>query len=163
MSRFSVFGWLKSCPQQSRPSQRQRRSKPALPRQRTVLRLEALEDRAVPTLTVTNLSDTGVAGDGSLRGEIAAANAADTITFQTGLSGTITLTGGELLLNKNLTITGPGASSLTVSGNNASRVFDISNSATVTLAGLTIAKGSVTGHDDTGTPITSYGGGGILN
>jgi hypothetical protein len=165
MFRFSVFGWLKSRQQPSRPSQRHRRpDKGALPRQRTVLRLEALEDRTVPsTLTVTNLSDTGVSGDGSLRGEIAAANAADTIIFQPGLSGTITLTGGELLLNKNLTITGPGASSLTVSGNNASRVFDISNSATVTIAGLTIANGSVTGHDDTGTPLTSYGGGGILN
>src|SRR5262252_8405008 len=98
MFRFSVFGWLKSCRQQSRVTRPHRRcGTPALPPRRTVLRVEALEDRAVPsTLTVTNLSDSGVSGDGSLRGEIAAAKAGDTITFQQGLSGTITLTGGQL-------------------------------------------------------------------
>ena len=31
---------------------------------------------------------------------------------------------------------------LTVSGNNASRVFDITNNATVTIAGLTITDGA---------------------
>ena len=54
-----------------------------------------------------------------------------TITFAPATFGpagsphVITLTLGELLINKNLTITGPGASLLTVSGNNVSRVFNI--------------------------------------
>jgi hypothetical protein len=76
-------------------------------RQRSFLpRLDLLEDRSVPsTLTVTNLNDTGVAGDGSLRGEIAAAIPGDTITFSPGLSGTIGL-GSDLPLDRNLTILG---------------------------------------------------------
>src|SRR2546430_17221950 len=70
------------------------------------IRLEALEDRnLLSTLVVTNTSDTGVAGDGSLRGEILAAKNGDKIRFAENLEGqTITLTKGELLLNKNLTI-----------------------------------------------------------
>jgi hypothetical protein len=56
-----------------------------------------LEGRALPsTLAVTNTSDTGVSGDGSLRGEIAAASG-DTIEFAGSVHGqTITLTSGEL-------------------------------------------------------------------
>src|SRR6516225_1655554 len=77
-------------------------------------RVEALEDRTVPsTLTVTNLLDSGA---GSLRGQIAAAAAGDTIVFATGLSGTITLSSGELDITRNLTIQGPGAGTITVSG-----------------------------------------------
>src|SRR5262249_29161470 len=55
---------------------------------RFVPRLEVLEDRTVPsTLTVTNNLDTGVAGDGSLRGEIAAAQSGDTLNFAPSLLG----------------------------------------------------------------------------
>src|SRR6516225_4543869 len=84
--------------------------------------LEALEDRWMPsTLTVTSIADKGV---GSLRADIAAAQSGDSIVFAPNLDGqTITLK-SELLLDKNLTITGPGAGQLTVSGNNSSRVFE---------------------------------------
>jgi hypothetical protein len=103
------------------------------------------------TLTVTSAADSGA---GSLRAEIAAANSGDTIQFASSLDGqTITLTSGELAVTKNLDIEGPGAANLTVSGNNASRVFDVSNNATVTIAGLTIANGNV----------SADGGGGIVN
>ena len=83
--------------------------------------LEALENRwLLSTLTVLNNLDSGA---GSLRAEIAVANSNDTIIFAPSLNGkTITLTSGELDLTKNLTIQGPGASQLTVSGGNASRV-----------------------------------------
>src|SRR5262249_55882535 len=83
--------------------------------------LESLEDRTVPsTLTVTNLLDSGA---GSLRDQIGAAASGDTINFASGLSGTITLSSGELAIARNLTISGPGAGTITVSGNNAQRVF----------------------------------------
>ena len=84
-----------------------------------------LEDRTLPsTFTVLNLNDSG---PGSLRAEVAAANAnlgADTIAFANGLSGTIRLTSGELLITDSVAINGPGADQLSVSGNNASRVFE---------------------------------------
>src|SRR5262245_16011417 len=125
------------------------------------LHLEALEDRTVPsTLTVTNNLDTGALGDGSLRGEIAAAQSGDTISFASSLLGqTITLTGGELAITKNLDVEGPGANQLTVSGNGASRVFDVSGGVTVTIAGLTITDGLANGS----SPVLASAGGGILN
>src|SRR5262245_54679619 len=71
-----------------------------------VPRLDILEDRtALSTLTVTNLGDTGVAGDGSLRGAIMAAAPGDTIEFAPTLSGTIYL-GSDLTLDRDLTIQG---------------------------------------------------------
>src|SRR6516162_824949 len=66
-------------------------------------RLEALEDRCVPTKvtgstwTVTNVGDSG---PGSLRDEIAQANSGDTIVFPKRFNGLITLTSGELVISK---------------------------------------------------------------
>jgi hypothetical protein len=102
--------------------------------------------------TVTNANDGGA---GSLRQAIADANAAagtDTIVFQAGLTGTITLTTGQLSITEGVEITGPGAALLTVSGNNASRVMQIAGSGTTTLSGLTVAGGNALSL-----------GGGILN
>jgi hypothetical protein len=101
-------------------------------------------DPALPsTLTVLNNHDSGA---GSLRAEIAAAHNGDTIRFDHHLRGqTITLTSGELVIDKSLDIEGLGASKLTVSGNGASRVFDLTGSGlNVTIAGLTIADGLAT-------------------
>ena len=58
------------------------------------------------TITVMNTNDSGPA---SLRDAIATASSGDTIDFGAGVIGAITLTSGELLVDKNLTITGPGA------------------------------------------------------
>lgn len=97
------------------------------------------------TFNVTNLND---AGAGSLRQAIDDANAAagaDVVTFQAGLTGTITLTTGQLAITDSLDIQGPGQSALTVSGNGASRVFYLySGSALldVTISGLTISNGN---------------------
>jgi hypothetical protein len=108
------------------------------------LAVEALEDRTLPsTLTVLNNLDSG---DGSLRAMIAAASDGDTINFDRHLRGqTITLTSGELAITKSLDIEGLGADQLAVSGNHASRVFNISGGVTVTIAGLTITDGHVVG------------------
>jgi hypothetical protein len=117
--------------------------------------LESLESRYVPsTLMVTNNFDTGVSGDGSLRGEIAAAASGDTIAFAGSLKGqTITLSQGELALSQSLTIAGPVTNPVTIRGNGRSGVFDItSSSAIVTLSGLTITYGNA-----------DLGGGGIYN
>ena len=101
------------------------------------------------TRTVTTINDTG---SGSLRQTITDALAGDTINFS--VTGTITLTNGELSLCKNLTIAGPGATNLTLSGNNAARVFSICTNCTIALKDLTIAKGVST----TGGGIYNNGG-----
>jgi hypothetical protein len=103
--------------------------------------LEALEARWLPsTLTVTSTADSGA---GSLRDDIAAAHAGDTINFSSSLAGqTISLTSGHLVINKSLTIQGLGAGQLTVSGEGMSRVFDIAAGANVTVSGLTLSDGS---------------------
>ncbi len=67
----------------------------------------------VSTLTVTNTND---AGSGSLRQAIIDASSGETIKFS--VTGTIRLTSGQLTIDKNLTINGPGANLLTISGNN---------------------------------------------
>src|SRR5262245_38737666 len=124
-------------------------------------RLEALEDRTVPsTFTVENLADNA---PGSLRQAILDANAApgaDLIAFAPAArDGTIVLTSGELSITGDLTINGPGNSHLTVSGNHASRIFDISGGVTVTIAGMTMSDGLANGS----SPVLASTGGGILN
>src|SRR6266705_2085399 len=71
-------------------------------------------------ITVTNLNDSG---SGSLRQALADANDGDTIEF--AVTGTISLTSGELLVAKNITISGPAAESLAVNGNAKSTVFHV--------------------------------------
>jgi hypothetical protein len=93
-------------------------------------------------------------GDVSLREAIEGALAGTTITFASGLQGTITLN-SQLSIDRNLTIDGLGANLLSLSGNNASRVLQINNGATVTLEGLTIANGF--GNNVTGGGIENNG------
>jgi hypothetical protein len=111
------------------------------------------------TITVLNLKDGLIAG--TLRSAIANSLAGDTIVFSNGLSGTIFLTnGGQLLIEKNIILQGPGAKVITISGNNSNRVFNITN-ANVSLSGLTIANGLVVGTNGTsgGVGETVYGAG----
>src|SRR5437868_4499961 len=68
MSRLSVIGWSRLV----NPSPRGRRTT-APASARTVFRLEALEDRSLPsTFTVTNLRDDGSPGGGAILNEAAA-------------------------------------------------------------------------------------------
>lgn len=128
--------------------------------------LERLEDRIVPAIiTVTSIADDMIVnGQVTLREAIQAANTnsrvdgstagsgADTIQFAAGLAGqTITLGGTELQITSPLTINGLGATQLSISGNNTSRIFEVTAGNSVTISGLTLTQGM------------SDNGGGILN
>jgi CSLREA domain-containing protein len=130
------------------------------------------------TYTVTTVADHAVgncnAADCTLREAVEAANANngdDTIVFTGGLAGTITLQsdfGGQLLITDGVTITGPGARILSVSGNGTSRVFQINpvllgGPTTVNISGLTVTGGNGAINTLLGLPITPGPGGGILN
>ena len=93
-----------------------------------------------PSSCATVVTNTNDSGPGSLRCAIASAFTGDTITFAPNVGPQINLTSGELLIQKDLTIQGPGAKVLTVSGSSLSRVFRV-NGAQVTMSGLTIANG----------------------
>jgi hypothetical protein len=88
-------------------------------------------------IVVTNTNDSG---PGSLRNALSIANGGDTIDA-TGVSGTILLTSGELWINHNVTIKGPGAETLAVNGNGSSRVCT-TVAPDVTITGLTITNGT---------------------
>lgn len=97
---------------------------------------------------VTNTNDSGA---GSLRGVIANVCPGSTITFAPNVTGAITLTSSELVLNKNLTINGPGANLLsvqrsTVAGTPNFRIFHINGTFRDAISGLTIAKGNLPGN-----------------
>ena len=107
------------------------------------------------TNTVTTLADNGA---GSLRQAIAGSWNGDVIVFAT--NGNLTLTSGEIVITNSLTLTGPGATNLAISGNNASRVFNISSTnAVVTIADVTICNGKAT-NGSVGTSGGSGGNGG---
>lgn len=97
--------------------------------------LAPLQGLFAASLIVTNTNDSG---PGSLRQAIADAAPGDTISFDLPANSTITLS-SELSIYKNLTINGPGASLLTISGNNAVRILNIG--ATVNISGLTLTAG----------------------
>ena len=134
---------------------------------RVRLYLEGFEDRIIlSTFTVVNLRDAGTGSglQGDLRYAITTANRdadlSNRIVFQPGLTGTITLVQGTLVISKALAISGPGADVLTVSGNHQSGVFDIEAPAgqTVILSDLTIADGTGAGEYH-----TFPAGGGLFN
>ena len=113
-------------------------------------------DTTVDDATLSACTDS--ANDCSLRGAIGRANTttneADTIDFALPAGSTITLTGGDLnILNGSaLTITNStGASNILISGNNASRIFDVYPRANLTLNAVTVTQGR------------ANNGGGILN
>jgi predicted outer membrane repeat protein len=115
------------------------------------------------TITVTNLND---AGAGSLRDAIAQANAAagaDTVQFQSNLTGTIALS-SEIVITDTLNLAGPGVSRVTVDGNFATRLFKVAHATggaiTATFSGLTLANGHA---PDEGGAIWSTGDHVVVN
>ena len=107
-------------------------------------------------IQVTNTNDSGA---GSLRNALSSIASGGTITFADSIAnGTITLTSGELEVNKSVTIDGDD-DNITISGNNASRVFNINDGDNsvfqeVNISDLTITEGRT----------SNFGfGGGIYN
>ncbi len=109
----------------------------------------AIQVRAT-TITVINTNDSG---PGSLRQALVDANPGDTITF--AVTGTIGLTSAELVIDKTITVSGPGPDMLAVSrtSNTPFRIFHVTASRTVNIEGLAISSGDAQ---------FDYGGG-ILN
>jgi hypothetical protein len=104
---------------------------------------------AAATILVNTTADSG---PGSLRQAVINAAPGDTVAFDSGLAGqTIILTGGPIIISRNLTISGEG-SKITVSRNNTYGIFYV-QAGTVVFSHLIIRDG------DAG----SNQGGGILN
>ncbi|MBW4680266.1 MAG: calcium-binding protein [Microcoleus vaginatus WJT46-NPBG5] len=101
-------------------------------------------------ITVTTNANSGV---GSLRAAITSANAGDTIQFSSSLANQTISLSSQIEINKHLTIDGAGATNLTISGNNASRVFYsdwsylVPEGYNISLKNLTIANGKTTDTD----------------
>ena len=89
-------------------------------------------------VVVNNLNS----GVGSLRQAVIDSCPDSTITFN--VTGTIPLSTGRIVIDKNLTIQGPGANLLTVRNSSTSydRVFQVNSGVTATLAGLTVTGGT---------------------
>jgi hypothetical protein len=87
------------------------------------------------------------------------------ITFDmTTVVSPIVLTTGEISINKNLTIQGPGAAQLTISGNNASRIFYVSVAGVnSTISRLTLTNGNGAGPTNTGRGGALYNNGATMN
>lgn len=107
-----------------------------------------LEGRALlSTYTVTNTDDTGT---GSLRDAVDKANAhngTDSIRFQSGLTGVISLDSGQLDLTDDVNILGPGARKIALT-NPDGRIFE-THDVKATIAALSF----VGGHADNGGAI----------
>ena len=88
------------------------------------------------TRTVTSLSDSGA---GTLRQAIFDSSGGDTIDF--AVTGTIILNSGPLVIDKSLSIQGPGSGDLSISGNNAFRVIHVL-AGSVSISGITIRDGN---------------------
>ena len=114
----------------------------------------SLVDVCSSNITVTSTSNSGA---GSLRQALLDGCAGGTIDFDPALTtdnpATITITSNTLTVTHNLTLTGPGAGLLSISGNSSLRVFYINSAITVTMSGFTIRDGKA----------GSKGGGGIYN
>lgn len=100
---------------------------------------------------------------GSLRDHVASADPGDVIGFDTdgffAQPSTVTVI-GHVVIDRPMTIEGPGAEALTVSGNGTTRVFKITDGADVVISGLRVADGLAPAESFDSESI--HAGGGIL-
>ncbi|WP_223569451.1 Ig-like domain-containing protein [Pseudomonas sp. BF-R-26] len=129
-----------------------------------VLSTTAMSDYqwGLATWTATNNANTGV---GSLRAAIASAQNGDIVTFSSGM--TVQLT-SELLINKNITVDGDlnndGAADVILDGQYRTRVIEVASGSIVTLDGLVLTRGLVSGTGGNGGyGATGAMAGGIFN
>ncbi|WP_415772598.1 Ig-like domain-containing protein [Pseudomonas sp. LB3P38] len=129
-----------------------------------VLSTTAMSDYqwGLATWTATNNANTGV---GSLRAALASAQNGDIVTFSSSM--TVQLT-SELLINKNITVDGDlnndGAADVILDGQYRTRVIEVSSGSIVTLDGLVITRGLVSGTGGNGGyGATGAMAGGIFN
>ncbi len=117
------------------------------------------------TLTVRSTADAGgtcPGADCTLRQAIATAFAGDSINFALISNSVITLTSGQLTLNKSLTIAGPSSALLTVQRSSAAgtpnfRIFEVvGNAISLSISNMTLSNGS---SADNGGGIYLVGGG----
>jgi hypothetical protein len=115
--------------------------------------------QAACTCTVDSLADPTEGGHTTLRQAITSAevpaNSGSTITFASGLSGTITLGSQLPTINQATTIQGPGAGQLTISGNDANPILYLKGPTagfSVGISGLTLSHGK----SSRGSAIYSY-------
>ncbi len=130
--------------------------------------LEDLESRDVPsTLLVTSTVDSVTSiTPGMFRYEINHAQPGDTIAFAPSLTNSPSLADhtihlrSQLTIYQSLTIQGPGAGQMAISGDNQVRVLEVNRSLSVTISGLTIENGR--DNPSSGNPYAGQGSG-ILN
>lgn len=119
------------------------------------LRLLDLESRIAPaTFTVTNANNSGT---GSLRQAVINANnaaGADSIDFSSFFNSPRTITlASQISITGPVTIDGPSAANVTISGNDAVRIFDTQSApagAAISLVDLTLTSGRVSGAESGG-------------
>jgi hypothetical protein len=106
------------------------------------------------TWTVVNSNDSGA---GSLRNAISAAGTGDSVNFNLTYPAAINLSSGGLAISHNVTIVGPGSSSLTISGSNLYTVLTVASGVQVNLSGVTLTSGQIVGIQGTGGAILNSG------
>lgn len=114
---------------------------------------EEITFAAAKIITVTSAADNGEAG--TLRDAMETANPYDKIVFDPAVTGTITLT-KPVAITKPLTLSGPGAANLSISGNNKVRVFLVEKSQ-FTLKNVTVTGGAATDKEPGGGLYNLYG------
>ncbi len=103
-------------------------------------------------ITVVNTDDSG---PGSLRRALQGACSGGTVNFNLTYPATIILS-SEIEITKALTIDGPGADQLAISGNNTSRIFNIGDGSfatDVTIDGLSLRNGKAPDNNTGGQSI----------
>lgn len=91
------------------------------------------------TKTVTSPLDDG--GAGTLRYLTENACPGDVIQFDPSLSNATIVLGGQIIVDENVSITGLGINNLSLSGNDASRIFSINSGVTMSITGLALVDG----------------------
>jgi VCBS repeat-containing protein len=98
---------------------------------------ETITITVIDELEVSSMAD---AGPGTLRELLTSAPPGSTICVESNVFGTITVTSGVISVSNALTLVGPGASTLTVSGGDMVPILEVKASGDLTLSGIPLAN-----------------------